>query len=108
VLQDDLGDFQDLQVQSEEIERIAAELVPKGTAPPETFMAMGRLVEMLHWRSLRARERFGECFGAFSRPGNRRLFRRLFRDAAKRARRGAAAERAGDGQGDRTEVPRPE
>ncbi len=107
VLQEDLGDFQDLQVQSEALEKIAREMLEEGTAPAGTFMAMGRLVEGLRWRSLRARERFEECFEEFARPRNRRLFRKHFkRQGTGKGKETGDESREEDGQGDREEVPR--
>jgi CHAD domain-containing protein len=68
-LQDNLGEFQDCQVQAEAV-RVMAEELLRGGAPAPTLMAMGRMTETLEERERRARLEFDARFRRFSRPGN--------------------------------------
>lgn len=107
-LQDNLGDFQDFQVQSEALELFSRRMEQEGKAPPRTYMAMGRIVEGLHWRSLEARREFRKRFRGFTRRANRDLFRKLFRPKGDESKGEDVEKVSEDGQGDRAQVPRPE
>lgn len=85
-LQDNLGDFNDLQVQQTSLSRFAQEMSDEGVATVESLVAIGRLVEHLAQRQVTERERFTECWNDFATPAIRRRFRRLFKDAAPGAR----------------------
>jgi CHAD domain-containing protein len=69
-LQDNLGEFQDCQVQAEAVRTMAEELHRSG-APAPTLMAMGRMAETLEERERRARLEFDARFARFSKPANR-------------------------------------
>jgi CHAD domain-containing protein len=75
-LQDNLGEFQDCQVQAEAVRTMAEELHRSG-APASTLMAMGRMAETLEERERRARLEFDARFGRFSRPANRQRMAEL-------------------------------
>lgn len=77
-LQDCLGDFNDLEVQSEALTRFAREMVDEGLAPADTLLAMGRLVAHLDDRQAAERQRFEKRFRKFSRVRNRARAERLF------------------------------
>ncbi len=77
-LQDNLGNFNDLHVQIGALTGFAAEMMRRRLAPPETFLAMGRLVGQLETRQLLERKAFGRRFRAFSRAKNRTHFQTLF------------------------------
>ncbi len=77
-LQDNLGDFNDYEVQQESLKGFAEEMRRAGAAPAATLMAMGRLVEHLEAGQARERRRFARRFATFARPANRRLARELF------------------------------
>ena len=77
-LQDNLGDFNDLQVQREALEGFAHEMMEAGNASPETLMAMGRLMGRLETEQEAEREAFHHRFRRFSRGKNRKRFNRLF------------------------------
>jgi CHAD domain-containing protein len=79
-LQDNLGEFQDLQVQSKFLCSIRDTVSREENAPVDTLMAMGILVGKLQERQRRARTEFTGCFRLFSRSGNERLFKRLFEE----------------------------
>lgn len=95
-LQDNLGDFNDLEVQSAYLEDVSKVLEAEESGAPRTYIALGRLIEGLHWRSLGEKERFISCFQRFDRSRNRKLFRRLFR---RRMPRGFVAGNEGKGRG---------
>lgn len=78
VLLDNLGDFQDLQVQAEKLQHFAAEMQQQDNAPLDTLMAMGALVADLLRHQEDAREAFAERFAAFDSEQNRLDYRQLF------------------------------
>lgn len=69
-LQDNLGTFQDTQVQSEAIGGFAERLMAEGTAPAATLLAIGRLVGALAEQQQQARTAFTDRFAIFSAPEN--------------------------------------
>ncbi len=75
-LQDNLGEFQDCQVQAEAV-RVMAEELLRGGAPAPTLMAMGRMTETLEERERRARLEFDARFQRFSSPGNQQRMAEL-------------------------------
>ena len=80
-LQDNLGDFQDLEVQAEALKKFAHEMqMEQSRLPGETFMAMGVLIDSLHQRQMIERANFSERFSRFSRPANRRICKQLFKN----------------------------
>jgi len=81
-LQDHLGEFQDLEVQSLTLARFAAEMQAEGAVPEATLRAMDYLVQDLHARQQHSRATFADHFAAFSAKPNRQLFRCLFRRPA--------------------------
>jgi CHAD domain-containing protein len=88
VFQDNLGDFQDLDVQVATLRRFSHQMVEEGVGSPETLMAMGILVENLQTRQHQTREAFSERFAEFSLPKNQKHFRELFSPAAPLAPQG--------------------
>ena len=78
VLLDNLGDFQDLQVQAETIESFGDEMLKEG-APARTLMAMGILVGNLLGRQEQARNEFAALFDSFNAEENAQAFKKLFR-----------------------------
>jgi CHAD domain-containing protein len=77
-LQDNLGDFNDYQVQSQSLQRFAAEMAEEGSASVRTHLAMGRLLAHLDAGQAAERSRFAKRFDGFASPENRRTFARLF------------------------------
>ncbi|MEN8178798.1 MAG: CHAD domain-containing protein [Pseudomonadota bacterium] len=77
VLLDNLGDFQDLQVQAEAIESFGDEMLKEG-APARSLMAMGILVGNLLDRQEQAREEFAALFSGFTDEENAQAFKKLF------------------------------
>jgi CHAD domain-containing protein len=73
-LQDCLGEFQDSQVEREEIQSLAAAMLAQQAAPAATLLAMGELAAQLAQRQRRARAEFAQRFAEFSGiPGRRRI-----------------------------------
>jgi CHAD domain-containing protein len=71
-LQDNLGEFQDCQVQADALRSMAADLFESRAAPATTLMAMGRLADDLGERERRARDEFDSRFERFSSSANRK------------------------------------
>ncbi|MCP3961073.1 MAG: CHAD domain-containing protein [bacterium] len=80
-LQDNLGDFNDFEVQQGSIREFADDMQCRGATPAATLMAMGRLVEHLEAGQARERRRVTERFAAFAAEPNQRLARQLFGSA---------------------------
>lgn len=78
MLQDNLGNLNDLHLQREALRESAEAMLAEELAPPETLMAMGRLMGQMETREAQEREAFHERFRRFSRPKNRKRFARLF------------------------------
>jgi CHAD domain-containing protein len=73
-LQDCLGEFQDSQVEREEIQSLAAAMLAQQAAPASTLLAMGELAAQLGGRQHRARAEFAQRFTEFAgMPGRRRI-----------------------------------
>ncbi|MGD8590040.1 MAG: CHAD domain-containing protein [Chromatiales bacterium] len=77
ILLDNLGEFQDLQVQAEALETFGEQMLKEG-APARTLMAMGILVGQLLTRQEQAREEFFNLFKQFSAEENVQAFKQLF------------------------------
>jgi CHAD domain-containing protein len=77
-LQDNLGEFQDYEVQVSTLKQFSQQMMAEGNAPAETLMAMGILVEDLNKRQHQARDEFAARFEKFSLPDNQKHFRALF------------------------------
>jgi CHAD domain-containing protein len=69
-LQDNLGEFQDCQVQAATLRDMAEDLIARG-APAATLMAMGGLAEQQESREARARAEFSRRFARFASRENR-------------------------------------
>jgi CHAD domain-containing protein len=77
-LLDNLGAFQDYQVQAEKLHGFADRMVAEGETPTSTLLAMGMLVGGLLERQAQVREAFARQFAAFDAKPNRKCFRGLF------------------------------
>jgi len=78
MLQDNLGDFQDFEVQASTLRGFSQEMMDEGRVPPQTMMAMGVLIEGLEARQRKAHAAFAKTFARFSTPANEKHFRALF------------------------------
>jgi CHAD domain-containing protein len=81
-LLDNLGAFQDLEVQADKLRGFARgfDLQDPDTLP--TVMAIGALVADLLARQQAAHARFADCFAAFDKADNRKRYERLFKEKA--------------------------
>jgi CHAD domain-containing protein len=70
-LQDCLGDFQDSQVQREEIHALADAMLAERAAPAATLLAMGEIAAKLTIRQAEARADFARRFARFAGPEGR-------------------------------------
>ena len=80
-LQDNLGDFNDYEVQQASLHDFADRMARDPKTKASTLLAMGRLQARLAEGQARERQRFGERFTAFAAPEHRQRFRRLFKSA---------------------------
>jgi CHAD domain-containing protein len=78
-LQDNLGDFNDLEIQQDSLRRFAHEMFQEGLATVESLMALGRLVDRLESRQEEERLRFQQEFREFASKRNRARFQGLFK-----------------------------
>lgn len=84
-LQDTLGDFNDLHVQQLALRRFADEMLETRAGPPETLMAMGRLMGQLEAQQEVERGSFHKRFTEFAHARNVKRFRRLFKPKGAQA-----------------------
>jgi CHAD domain-containing protein len=87
-LQDCLGEFQDRQVQQEEIREFAAQMLADRTlsanpVPATALLAMGELAGGIGRAQLQARAEFAERFGEFASPASEGRFQDLTESAAE-------------------------
>jgi CHAD domain-containing protein len=77
-LQDNLGEFQDYEVQVTALKHFSHQMVAEIHPSPDTLLAMGMLIEGLERRQHMAREEFAGRFTHFALPENQEHFRELF------------------------------
>jgi CHAD domain-containing protein len=77
VILDNLGEFQDLEVQAHSLEKFGEQMLKEG-APASALMAMGILVGKLLERQQQARNEFVDLFTEFSSESNQVAFQQLF------------------------------
>lgn len=85
-LLDNLGDFQDLEVQADKLREYARQMVEEGETAHTTLLAMGMLVDGLLGRQQQVRLEFAERFARFSKLENQHIFQSLFAPGAKKAK----------------------
>jgi CHAD domain-containing protein len=78
VILDNLGEFQDLEVQAHSLEHFGEQMLKEG-APASALMAMGILVGKLLERQQQARSEFVDLFSEFSSESNQIAFQQLLR-----------------------------
>jgi len=76
-LQDCLGEFQDSQVQREEIHALADAMLAEHAAPAATLLAMGEIAANLAHSQAEARAEFAQRFTRFAGPAGQQRFRDL-------------------------------
>ena len=85
-LLENLGNFQDLEVQADTLRDYARQMVEEGEPPHDTLLAMGMLVDGLLSRQQQAREQFTDCFALFSKRENQKIFQTLFAPINKKGK----------------------
>jgi CHAD domain-containing protein len=83
ILQDNLGDFNDLCIQEKYLLNIAGEFPVRDAAARQTLVAIGSLVEALDESKKVVKGDFAETFTHFASSSNRGLFRELFKKPRK-------------------------
>ena len=81
-LQDNLGDFNDFEVQQDTLQQFAFQMMNEDRMEVETFLAMGRLEAYMEQRQHETREAFTERFMRFADPKYQQQFRALFKPKA--------------------------
>ncbi len=76
-LQDCLGEFQDSEVQREEIHTLADAMLAERSAPAVTLLAMGEIAAKLARSQVEAREEFTARFARFAGPAGQERVRAL-------------------------------
>lgn len=79
VLLDNLGEFQDLEVQADKLRSFARDFDPEDPHTMPTVLAIGALVADLLRHQQAAHERFADCFDAFDSAENRARYTHLFK-----------------------------
>lgn len=82
-LLDNLGDFQDLEVQAGKLGALAGSFKLGDEAERRTVMAIGALVANLLRHQQAAHQRFASCFAAFDAAENRARYVRLFKTSGE-------------------------
>jgi CHAD domain-containing protein len=82
-LQDCLGEFQDRQVQQEELREFAAQMMADREMPATALLAMGELAGEIGRAQRRARDEFAERFGEFASPASDQRFQDLTESAGR-------------------------
>ncbi len=77
-LQDNLGEFQDLEVQTHTLREYGEQMTRDGVMQPRTQIAFDTLQEHLHTSTERVRNEFESRFRQFSSKPNRHRFKLLF------------------------------
>ena len=80
VLQENLGDFQDLEVQAMTLRRFGQQMMDEDHVGVDTLFVMGTLIVGLQKRQQRARRAFSVCFEEFDCAEIRTLFKEIFAD----------------------------
>jgi len=78
-LQDNLGDFNDLSIQCEQLLDISAELEAGDERYTKSILAIGSLVGLLEREKGQVKDKFVDTFAGFSSKGNRELYKELFK-----------------------------
>jgi len=77
-LQENLGTFQDLSVQTAALRNFSLQMTAEGEVPPATLLAMGMLIEQLRQHQQEVRREFRDRFEAFASPETRGRFSELY------------------------------
>ena len=78
-LQDNLGEFQDFEVQASTLRQYSQQLTDKNKLSADSLIAVGILIADLERRQQQARDEFAQTFAEFSRKKNAMQFKALFK-----------------------------
>ncbi|MCB1880479.1 MAG: CHAD domain-containing protein [Gammaproteobacteria bacterium] len=87
-LLDNLGAFQDTEVQANKLREFAHQMVKEGEVPADTLLAMGMLVDGLLQRQQEARKDFHNCFNLFAGKENRKELKAIFSGSSRASQQG--------------------
>jgi CHAD domain-containing protein len=87
-LQNNLGDFNDYEVQQVSLRRFADQMVAERTVPSDTLLAMGQLVLQLEEGQAAERQEFATRWKRFARKKNHKAFESLFGPRGGTGKRG--------------------
>lgn len=76
-LQDNLGEHQDLEVQLDELRRLAHDLHAASKVDADALLAVGRLIDVLDRRRREVRDEFATRFADYDTKDNRKALHRL-------------------------------
>jgi len=79
-LQNNLGEFQDLEVQQYFLNEFMGRLEQQAGTGMETLKSIEMLINKLKQRGQKVRKKFATKFNSFNSPKNKRLYRKLFED----------------------------
>ncbi len=82
VLLDNLGNFQDLEVQAHSLRDLAEQVLEEDSVGSDTLLAMGALIGCLTERQQYARDHFARIFAGFDTREHRLQFKTLFQSEA--------------------------
>jgi CHAD domain-containing protein len=82
-LQDCLGEFQDRQIQQQEIREFADQMIADRNIPATALLAMGELAGGIGHAQQRARAEFADQFAEFASPASDRRFQDLIASAGQ-------------------------
>ncbi len=84
ILQDNLGEFQDMDVQHIALRNFAKMMAEQqGVNNADTYMAMGVLADSMEQRKIELQHEFVDCYEKFSREKHQKLFSQLFKPNMK-------------------------
>ncbi|MCW8891189.1 MAG: CHAD domain-containing protein [Sedimenticola sp.] len=86
ILLENLGDYQDLEVQADKLRAFAHQMVEEGEVPADTLLAMGMLVDGLLKRQQEARVAFADRFALFANPQQLESYEQLFGSGKQNAK----------------------
>ena len=90
-LLDNLGDYQDLEVQADKLREFAHQMVVEGAVPADTLLAMGMLVDGLLKRQQESRLMFADRFARFASPEQVTAYETLFGQGRKSSKNASPA-----------------
>ena len=79
ILQNNLGDFNDLSVQQDMLKYTLSVMKPGTVKNKKTSASIGGLLTNLYHEHQQVRARFAESFASFSAPKNKKLYNKIFR-----------------------------